>query len=99
MTKDEAVKELEEHLRDADKAISEDEEFIRGWKSALLVVLEVVQNISLLKEQEAIKPTINEYGEAYCICGENVGIIPSNKNLLSIRFKYCPECGRKMKWE
>lgn len=41
MTKDEAVKELEEHLRDADKAISEDEEYIRGWKSALLVALEI----------------------------------------------------------
>ena len=99
MTKDEAVKELEEHLRDADKAISEDEEFIRGWKSALLVALEVVHNISLLKEQEAIKLTINEYGEAYCICGENVGIIPNDKNLPSIRSKYCSECGRRMKWE
>ena len=53
----------------------------------------------LLKEREAIKPTINEYGEAYCICGENVGIIPSNKNLPSIRSKYCSECGRRMKWE
>lgn len=55
--------------------------------------------VRLLEEQEPIKPTINEYGEAYCICGENVGIIPSNKNLLSIRFKYCPECGRRMNWD
>ena len=52
----------------------------------------------LLKEQEAINPTINEYGEAYCICGENVGIIPNNKNLPSVRTKYCSECGRRMKW-
>lgn len=53
----------------------------------------------LLTEQEAVEPTINEYGEAYCICGENVGIIPNNKNLPSVRSKYCSECGRRMKWE
>ena len=53
----------------------------------------------MLKEQEPIKPTINEYGEAYCVCGENVGIIPSSKNLPSIRSKYCPECGRRMEWK
>lgn len=54
--------------------------------------------LAMLKEQEAVEPTINEYGEAYCICGENVGIIPSSKNLPSIRSKYCSECGRRMKW-
>lgn len=53
----------------------------------------------LLKEQEAVEPTINEDGEAYCICGENVGIIPNSKSLPSVRLKYCPECGRRMKWE
>ena len=52
----------------------------------------------LLKEQESIKPTINEYGEAYCVCGENVGIIPSSNSLPKIRSKYCSECGRRMKW-
>jgi len=45
MTKDEAIKEIEEHIRDADKAISEDAEYIRGWKSALLVSLEVIKKI------------------------------------------------------
>lgn len=60
----------------------------------------ITNGIAILKkEQEAIKPTINEYGEAYCICGENVGIIPNNKNLPSIRSKYCSECGRRMKWD
>ena len=52
-----------------------------------------------LKEQEAVEPTINEYGNAYCICGENVGIIPNSKNLPKVCLKYCPECGRRMKWE
>ena len=55
--------------------------------------------LALLKEQEAVEPTINEDGEAYCICGENVGIIPSSKNLPSIRSKYCSECGRRMNWK
>lgn len=55
--------------------------------------------LKVLKEQEPVKPTINESGEAYCICGENVGIIPNSKNLPKIRLKYCSECGRRMKWE
>lgn len=45
VTKDEAIREIEEYIRDADKAISEDEEYIRGWKSALLVVLEVITKL------------------------------------------------------
>lgn len=45
MTKDEAIKELEEYFRDADKAISEDDEYICGWKSALLVALEITTKI------------------------------------------------------
>lgn len=42
MTKAEAINEIEEYIQDADKAIAEDEEYIRGWKSALLVALEIV---------------------------------------------------------
>ena len=45
MTRDEAIKEIEECIADADKAISEDEEYIRGWVSALLVALEVITKI------------------------------------------------------
>lgn len=45
MTKQEAIKEIEEYLQDADKAISEDEEYIRGWKSALLVALELLNKL------------------------------------------------------
>ena len=46
MTRDEAIKEIEEYIADADKAISENEEYIRGWKSALLVALEVITNMT-----------------------------------------------------
>lgn len=45
MTRDEAIKEIEENIADADKAISEGEEYLRGWKSALLVALEVITKI------------------------------------------------------
>jgi len=50
MTKDEAIQEIEEYIRDAedaDKAINEDKEYIRGWKSALLVALEVITKIGV----------------------------------------------------
>ena len=45
MTKEEVLKEIKEYLDDADKAISEDEEYIRGWKSAMLVALELVSKL------------------------------------------------------
>ncbi len=46
MTRDEAIKEIEEYIADANKVISEDEEYIRGWESALLVALGVITNIT-----------------------------------------------------
>lgn len=74
-----------------------------GLPDRSAVVMEYLNSltdaISLLKEQEPIKPTINEDGEAYCVCGENVGIIPNSKDLPKIRSKYCPECGRRMEWD
>ena len=45
MTRQEVVEEIEEYIRDADKAISDDEEFIHGWKSAMLTCLELVMNL------------------------------------------------------
>lgn len=45
MTTEEAIKEIEDEIEDVDKAISEDEEYVRGWKSAMLVALEIVTNI------------------------------------------------------
>lgn len=49
MTKDEAIKELEEYLRNADKDFCKDEDYIRGfmhgWKSALLAALEIITKV------------------------------------------------------
>lgn len=39
------INEIEEHIQDIDKAISEDEEYIRGWKSAMLTALEIVMQL------------------------------------------------------
>ena len=44
-TKQQAIQEIKEYLEDADKAISEDEEYIRGWKSAMITALEIVNKI------------------------------------------------------
>ena len=45
LSKEEIKKEMLEYLSDADKCISEDEEYIRGWKSAFLVALELISNL------------------------------------------------------
>lgn len=45
MSKQDAIEEIKDYLQDADKAISEDEEYIRGWKSAMLVALETIGKI------------------------------------------------------
>lgn len=47
-TKEEAIKDIEEYYRDADSCISEDEEYIRGWKCAMLVAIEVITEIDSL---------------------------------------------------
>lgn len=45
MTIEEAKQEVFEYLRDADKAISDNDEYISGFKSALLVALELLNKI------------------------------------------------------
>lgn len=45
MTKEEAKKEVIEYLQEADKCISEDEEYIRGWKCAMTVALEILEKL------------------------------------------------------
>jgi len=62
VTKQEAINEIEDYLQDADKAISEDKEYIRGWKSALLTALEIVVNINKLNKSQC-----DSYQEFDCI--------------------------------
>lgn len=50
--------------------------------------------------KEPVKPTVDEFGNAYCICGENVGFIPQNDMTLpKVLMNYCDDCGRKLVWE
>lgn len=87
MTKDEVLKELEEYLQDADKATSEDEEYIRGWKSALLVALEVVR---LLRTEPAEPTETTEFDGTYFCLGCKETVLKTDK--------YCARCGRPINW-
>ena len=45
----------------------------------------------LLKEQEPVKPTYEDFfGNRIARCGKCNGYI--------VRYKYCPGCGQKVKW-
>ena len=89
MDREKVVKELNESLEWCD--INDNSN-----GSVAVKIWAVRNSLELLKEQEPIKPTINEYGEVYCVCGENVGFIPSSKGLPKILSKYCSECGRRI---
>ena len=66
---------------------------------------ETIVTLAMNKEKadqtrETIKPTVDEFGNAYCICGEHVGFFPQiNKALPKIRLNYCHSCGRKLVWK
>lgn len=77
-------------LMDVFDLLKEQEEQIDTQRKNLMI---------LLNEQEAVDPTINEYGEVFCgNCGENVGIVGQTIKTV-VRMRYCPECGKAVKWE
>lgn len=48
--------------------------------------------LALLKEQEAVEPTYEDFlGNRVARCGNCNGYI--------VRYKYCPGCGKAVKWE
>ena len=48
--------------------------------------------LTLLKEQEPVKPTYEDFfGNRIARCGKCNGYI--------VRYKYCPGCGKAVKWE
>ena len=61
----------------------------------------ITDAIALLKEQEAVKPKL--VGVNTWICGECEALLgwedftPSGVEL--IEYKFCPECGRMVKWD
>lgn len=51
----------------------------------------VFNTIAMLKEQEPVKPTYEDFfGNRVARCGNCNGYI--------VRYKYCPGCGKKVKW-
>lgn len=66
--------------------------------------------LAMLKEQEAVKSTADDAGSikpyaqgdgSYACnnCGETVGWEEMNCGGISlVKYKYCPECGRAVKW-
>ena len=64
-------------------------------------IMEYIDNtISLLKEQEAIEPIAKEDDTFECVCGAIVGWEElDSSGIVTIRFNYCPFCGKAVKWK
>ena len=55
--------------------------------------------LALLKEQEAVEPDTDSEGTCTCgNCGETIGYYPVGCNIPEKLCKFCPECGRSVKW-
>lgn len=79
--------ELLEEQEDMGKELTDAIELIHK-KNARIIELK-----DLLKEQEAVKPSIDEYGNKRCgCCGHKLQSIAD-------RDLFCCKCGRSVKWE
>lgn len=76
-----------QHFQDAIEASGNNNK----WRFVRLDIIE--KALALLKEQEPVKPIwINTNYEQSCKCGNCGGLVNTH-------FKYCPRCGRLVKWE
>ena len=56
--------------------------------------------LALLKDQEAVEPDTDSEGTCTCgNCGETVGYYPVGCKTPQQLCKFCPECGRSVKWD
>ena len=56
--------------------------------------------LALLNEQEAVEPDTDSEGICSCgNCGETVGWFPAGCSTTKKLCKFCPECGKAVKWE
>ena len=54
----------------------------------------------LLKEQESIESDIDSEGTCTCgNCGETIGWYPVGCHISNKFCKFCPNCGKQVKWE
>ena len=64
-------------------------------------VLFAIQKMPTVVEKESVRP-IEKGDDSYACdrCGETVGWEEMNCGGISmVKYKYCPECGRKVKWD
>ena len=62
----------------------------------------ITSAIALLKEQEAVAPTLDETTKSFyrCgVCGEYVGFIDSDPGDTDEKDNYCRNCGQAVKWD
>ena len=77
-----------------------DELALIAWNSEPKNAHTIMKAISLLKEQEAVKPIAKEDDTYECICGAIVGWDELDASgIVQTRFNYCPFCGRPVKWK
>lgn len=57
--------------------------------------------LELLKDQEPVVPYVDSEGITINCgnCGETVGYYPAGSSIPDKKCVYCPECGRKVKWD
>lgn len=94
-------------MADREKVINEIEEEIRlgeYWDEICrMVSLQLLNDILvLLKEQEAVTEyVIDEFQPTCKACGFRpfAGYIPSLEWMRERGFRFCPKCGKKVKWD
>lgn len=72
----------------------------RGCETGCVVTI-AKDAIVLLKEQEAVEPDTDSKGTCFCgNCGEiAVGYFPAGCSTPLKFYKFCPVCGRPVKWD
>lgn len=56
--------------------------------------------IHCIEESEPINPIALSNNTYMCDnCGETIGWGKMNCGINMVKYKYCPDCGRKVKWE
>jgi len=93
MTREKVIEGLETAL-----AVSN---VVVGTDYVVVKIGEVKKVLELLKEQEPVKP-IDDGDDSYVCdnCGETVGWEELDVfGIDPVKYKYCPGCGRKVKWD
>lgn len=86
---------LEKVIKDLQFAL--DGTAFTGWKFAQVDKETVIDALELLKEKEPVKPKeVKMYPTGQYACGFCGHISVGSKDYHA---KYCPECGKAVKWE